>query len=73
MPTKRKRVVLTMKDKINIIIRLKQGESGSKLADEYGVGKSTISDIKKNSESILKYVSDSEDDSLLRKTMRRID
>ena len=51
--SKRKRVVLPLKDKVEIIESLKNGESGSKLAQMYGVGTSTISDIKKNSDSIL--------------------
>ena len=33
-----KRVVLTKKDKVNIVNRLKKDESGKKLAEEYGVG-----------------------------------
>jgi len=47
---KRKCVVLTMKDKVNNVNRLKKGESGKKLAEEYGVGTSTISDIKESAE-----------------------
>lgn len=53
---KRKRLVLSLKDKINLIYLFKKkGESGQKLADKYGVGASTVSDIKKNTDSILKY------------------
>jgi hypothetical protein len=39
-----KRVVLTEKDKVNIVNRLKKDESGKKLAEEYGVGNLTVSD-----------------------------
>ncbi|CAG9584542.1 unnamed protein product [Danaus chrysippus] len=53
--SKRKRVVLSLKDKINIIDSLNKGETGCKLAEKYGVGASTISDIKKNTDSILLY------------------
>ncbi|KFM65707.1 Src kinase-associated phosphoprotein 2, partial [Stegodyphus mimosarum] len=72
VPQKRKRVVLTMKDKVNIINRLKKGETGAKLADEYKVGTSTISNIKQNSESILEYASIlyNENDDSPRKMMR---
>jgi hypothetical protein len=50
MVPKRKRVVLKMKDKVNNVHRLKKGGSGKKLAEEYGVGTSTISDIKESAE-----------------------
>ena len=50
---KRKRVVLTLVQKICIIERLEAGEVAVKLAHEYGVGNSTISDIKKGEEKIL--------------------
>lgn len=67
------RVVLSLKDKINIIDSLKKGETGRKLADKYGVGTSTISDIKKNVHSILLYTCklDSEDGSKYRKMMKK--
>ena len=70
---KRKRVVLSLKDKINIIESLKKGETGRQLAEKYGVGTSTISDIKKNTDSILKFTChlDSEDGSSHRKVMKQ--
>ncbi|XP_023237333.1 jerky protein homolog-like, partial [Centruroides sculpturatus] len=72
MASKRKRVVLSVSDKLKIIDQLKCGASGSSLARKYGVGNATISDIKKNSNAIKKFASvlDSEDGSLHRKTMR---
>lgn len=72
MSAKRKRVVLSLSDKLKIVDRLKKGASGSSLAREFGVGNSTITDIKKNSESIIKFacVLDSEEGSLHRKTMK---
>lgn len=72
MATKRKRVVLSVSDKLKITDQLKNGASGSHLAREYGVGNATISDIKKNSDAITKFASvlDSEDESLHRKTMK---
>lgn len=47
---KRKHVVLTVKDKVNNVNRLKKGRSGKNLAEEYGVGTFTISDIKESAE-----------------------
>jgi hypothetical protein len=38
---KRKCVVLTVKGKVNIVSRMKEGEWGEKLAEEYDVGTAT--------------------------------
>ncbi|XP_015833636.1 jerky protein homolog-like [Tribolium castaneum] len=51
MSPKRRHTTLTIKQKSDIIDRLSRGESGKMLANEYGVGTSTISDIKKPSEN----------------------
>ncbi|XP_026475686.1 jerky protein homolog-like [Ctenocephalides felis] len=69
---KRKRVVLSMKDKYDIIRRLDEGEPAIKLAIEYGVGKSTISYIRKQKSDIIEFISkiDSADGVKERKTMR---
>ncbi|KAK2579937.1 hypothetical protein KPH14_007617 [Odynerus spinipes] len=52
---KRKRIVLNLSEKCDILKRLKNGESGAALAKEYNVGKSTISGIKLNEDKILQY------------------
>ncbi|XP_050338865.1 jerky protein homolog-like [Bactrocera neohumeralis] len=71
--SKRKRVVLSLNDKVKIIKSIKNGESGSKLAQIYGVGTSTISDIKKNSDAIMKFTCalEKEDGSSQRKVMKK--
>ena len=51
---KRKRKVLLIKDKISIIKQM-EISSNRVIAEKYGVGKSTISDIKKNKEEILTF------------------
>lgn len=56
LPKKRKRVVLSVKDKNDIVQRLNNGESVSTLSREYNVGMSTIYDVKKNSAAILNYL-----------------
>lgn len=56
MSAKRKRVVLSLKDKVEIINQLKKGVAGKVLADRFGVGAATITDIKNNSEKILSLV-----------------
>jgi uncharacterized protein YerC len=50
MVPKRKHFVLTMKDKVNNVNRLKKGGTGKNLAEEYGVGTSTISGITESAE-----------------------
>ncbi|GFT52944.1 jerky-like protein [Trichonephila clavipes] len=61
--SKRKRSVLNIEKKFDILNRLATGESGARIAYFYNVGKSTISDINKSRESILNFLSklDSED------------
>ncbi|GBP93350.1 Jerky protein homolog-like [Eumeta japonica] len=46
MVSKRKRVVLSLADKLKIIEQLDKGVTGKKLSEIYGVGQATISDIK---------------------------
>ncbi|XP_023312436.1 jerky protein homolog-like [Anoplophora glabripennis] len=54
---KRKHKTLNIEDKLQILEKLKKGESGAALAREFGVGKSTITDIKSKQDAILKYAS----------------
>lgn len=53
---KRKHITLPLGQKAEILDKLRRGVSGKKLAQEYGIGTSTISDIKKNSGKIEKSV-----------------
>ena len=55
MSTKRKRSVLSIKDKQIIISCLDKGEKGTNLAQEFGIIKQQISDIWKNKDEILKF------------------
>lgn len=70
--TKRTRNVLTILQKVELLKKLDCGTSVSKLQTEYGVGKSTIYDVKAQKENILQFVSEA--DSLAsmskRKTLR---
>ncbi|GFX84420.1 jerky-like protein [Trichonephila clavipes] len=70
--SKRKRNVLNIETKLEILNRLAKGESGASLAQFYNVGKSTISDINKSRGSSLNFASKLglEDGSKKRKTMR---
>lgn len=48
MASKRKKVVMTMDKKLEALQRIDKGECLKKIAEEYGVGTSTVSDWKKN-------------------------
>ncbi|GBM70298.1 2-(3-amino-3-carboxypropyl)histidine synthase subunit 2 [Araneus ventricosus] len=54
---KRKHVMLSLKDKLDIITRLRKGEVATNLAREYNIGKSTVNDIKMKQDALLNYVS----------------
>ena len=49
-----KRTVLSIEDKVDIIKQL-ESSSANVIAKRYGVGKSTVSDIKKNRDKILLF------------------
>ena len=53
---KRKRKVLTLEDKLVILDRLSKRERQVDLALEFGVGTSTVADIKKNEAKIREFV-----------------
>ena len=50
---KRKRNVLTLPKKIELVRRMEKGESRSKLMAEFGVGSSTFYDLKKQEVKLL--------------------
>lgn len=68
---KRKHKTLTIKEKSDILDRLNRNESLSRLAREYGVGRSTIYDIKKNNEKIKTFVSTSDCGPGKRQTLKK--
>ena len=55
MSTKRKRSVLSIKDKQIIISRLDKGEKGTNLALQFAFSKQPISNIRKNKDKVLKF------------------
>lgn len=57
---KRKRVVLSLVDKTEIIKRLRNGETATKIALDYGIGRTTVNDIKKHQDKIEHHVSQME-------------
>ena len=71
MSTKRKRSVLSIKDKQIIISRLDKGEKGTNLAPEFGISKQQICDIRKNKDKILKFTHNIEtSEGLKRKSLK---
>ncbi|XP_066026205.1 tetratricopeptide repeat protein 28-like [Pocillopora verrucosa] len=71
MSKKRKRSVLSIKDKQIIISRLDKGEKGTNLALEFGISKQQISDIRKNKDKILKLTNNIEtSEGLKRKSLK---
>lgn len=70
---KRKRLVLTIEAKIEIIERLQKGESQQSLADQFKIGKSTVSDLWKKREDVLYFAAklDNTDGSKRRKVMKQ--
>jgi transposase-like protein len=69
---KRRRHVLTIQRKVEVLRKIDRGVSVSRLRREYGVGQSTIYDIKAQKNKILQFVAES--DSVVgiskRKTLR---
>lgn len=72
--TKRKRDVLTIEKKVEIINELKKGVSASSLAVTHNLPRTTINDIKKKQDEILNFASQMEQlagpVSKIRKTMK---
>ena len=60
---KRKRVCLNIQQKLRIIERLEAGEVGTKLAAEFNVGSSTITDIKKAKAKLREFAASQESSS----------
>lgn len=70
--SKRKRNVLTVEKKLEILTKLDKGETHASLSLFYGVGKTTITDIKKNRDALQIFAStmDSGDGVKKRKVMK---
>ncbi|KFM65526.1 Jerky protein, partial [Stegodyphus mimosarum] len=56
---KRKHVTLTLNQKLEIIKRLEKGENRNVLMNEFNIGSSTIYDIKKQKDELMKFASQS--------------
>ena len=56
---KRKRVVLSLENKLSILDRLAKGEKATNVASEFGIGNSTVTDLN-NESSIRLFISSME-------------
>ena len=54
-PAKRKKIVLNIEQKLEVIDLLQKGASYSTVADKYGIGRSTIADIRKSAEKLRSF------------------
>ncbi len=52
---KRKRIVLTIGDKLKVLDMLDKSVSYTIIMESFGIGKCTVGDIKKNREKIMKF------------------
>ena len=57
---KRKRNVLTLTETIELVNHMEKGERRVKLMAEYGVGLSTLYDLKKQKDKLLSFVASTE-------------
>ena len=64
--TKSKRVTLTIEQKLDILKKLDQGSTMSSIVTKFGVGKSTVFDIKNSREKMIKFADEARDDSSLK-------
>lgn len=55
MPKVTQRKRLTVAQKLELIKKLDKGYSHARAAAEFNIGKSTVSDIKKQKDTLLKY------------------
>jgi hypothetical protein len=58
MAEKHKNIVLMVKQKRRLIEKFENGESGTKLAKDYGIGIQTIHGIKNNKMKLIEFVRD---------------
>lgn len=73
MSVKRKRVVISIEQKIEAIYRLENGEVLKKIAEDLNVGTSTVSDWKKNKDDLIKFATKTASSTVPRKTMKKFE
>lgn len=56
---KRKSKTLTLKEKYDILIQLDEGKSVSAIINKYGIGRTTLYDLKKQKQKVFEYIENS--------------
>lgn len=74
MSEKRKKVVLSIQEKLELINTIEKGTSKKQISLQYGIGESTFRDIFKQNDKLMKFASASDNCSSMkkRKTMTTI-
>lgn len=72
MSEKRKKVVLSIQDKLELIKKIQNGSSKKQMSLQYGIGESTVRDILKQKDKLMEFASASDNRSCMkkRKTMK---
>ena len=75
MSSKRKRVVLSIDDKIEVLKLIDKGTSYTVIMEKYGIGRATVSDIKKKRSSIMDFRRQTKEMGVVRtvKTMKLVE
>lgn len=68
--SKRKHITLSIEEKCKVLDKLKQGISVTNIAREFGIGKATVVDIRKNQDKIRSFMITSDSSSGKRKTLK---
>lgn len=73
MAEKRKKVVLTIAQKLEMISKIENGASRKQMSLVYGIGETTVRDVLKQKDKLLNFASVSDSDSAMkkRKTMKK--
>lgn len=72
MEGKRKKVVLTIKEKLDVITHLEKGETVVSVSDLFGISTTTVRDIKKNKSNLFDFITRMEGtNSMKRKSMKK--
>lgn len=72
MTEKRKKVVLSIQEKLELIKKIENGASKKQMSLQYGIGESTVRDIFKQKDKLMQFASTSDNSSSMkkRKTMK---
>ena len=67
MSQKRKRVVLSIQDKLELIKKIGKGATRNQMSLQYGIGECTVWDILKQKEKLMQFAASSDSSSSMKK------